>query len=640
VFQLAGSYGAGRLVANSNWLKFELVTVTALGNTNVADTFYLWNTNYGQVVTDNLPGTGSSVEALAESPVSVLLWGDTEYQPVENVYVPRLRQRDIETYSLLSDDGIIRTFGAAPVGNSLSRLLVYNKLAKTVSFQPAFIGDLKIPVAAAQIVTGLRPGQEISFWATEDSTQDVEWLRQASASLLCSPCHERVISLTTYGSGSYAPPSGAVITALPPVFYGPDYAMYEGLNLLTLNSAVGSQWFQLCFLVQLAQSWRHAGSAYDQAKSIGSLQAFNTSLYLPPASTSNNYQAATNSPTASWTFTLPTGSYSVAFAWRDLNQVPVGMSVSIRWNNSVIWSGTWTASAAENVSNAVNISSTGAAGTLSLTVNSPGTAAGFVIDYLALASQGISGQAQVRLDLSFYDKSGNYPALPGQSLSFYAEVGATEVVKSSWLEVSSLGGRSVLNAKLALLAGTSVPLIVSAVELRTRLRTVVGVEQYNLVDYRGQCLQRCLESLCHAWQATTANAVQAAPYTWDQGLTAAWLAQLGQQVPRLTGAFRPACPGDVGHPALVPAGLTYANGAATATLDFASAAPTLQPLQPWMLDLGLLVAHEDFWLVDVPPLPAKLIIVDPSGEDYNYTGGAQFELDFQSTIDSQYVALV
>jgi hypothetical protein len=59
-----------------------------------------------------------------------------------------------------------------------------------------------------------------------------------------------------------------------------------------------------------------------------------------------------------------------------------------------------------------------------------------------------------------------------------------------------------------------------------------------------------------------------------------------------------------------------------------------------MLDLGLLVAHEDFWLVDVPPLPAKLIIVDPSGEDYNYTGGAQFEFDFQSTIDSQYVALV
>ena len=63
------------------------------------------------------------------------------------------------------------------------------------------------------------------------------------------------------------------------------------------------------------------------------------------------------------------------------------------------------------------------------------------------------------------------------------------------------------------------------------------------------------------------------------------------------GAYRRSAPGDVGQPALIPAGLEYILSAGTVAGWYASYAsyPTVQALQPWMVERGFYVAQPEFW---------------------------------------------
>jgi hypothetical protein len=63
------------------------------------------------------------------------------------------------------------------------------------------------------------------------------------------------------------------------------------------------------------------------------------------------------------------------------------------------------------------------------------------------------------------------------------------------------------------------------------------------------------------------------------------------------GAYRLSQAGDVGQPALVPAGLEFVLSAGTVAGWYASYAayPTIQALQPWMVEAGIYVAQPDFW---------------------------------------------
>lgn len=63
------------------------------------------------------------------------------------------------------------------------------------------------------------------------------------------------------------------------------------------------------------------------------------------------------------------------------------------------------------------------------------------------------------------------------------------------------------------------------------------------------------------------------------------------------GAYRVSRPGDIGQPALVPAGLEFRMSAGTIAGWYASYAsyPTVQALQPWMIEAGMYVAQPEFW---------------------------------------------
>jgi hypothetical protein len=66
---------------------------------------------------------------------------------------------------------------------------------------------------------------------------------------------------------------------------------------------------------------------------------------------------------------------------------------------------------------------------------------------------------------------------------------------------------------------------------------------------------------------------------------------------RQVGAYILATPGDVGQPALIPAGLEFVQAAGTIAAHYASYAslPSIVALQPWMVEAGFYVAQPEFW---------------------------------------------
>jgi len=79
---------------------------------------------------------------------------------------------------------------------------------------------------------------------------------------------------------------------------------------------------------------------------------------------------------------------------------------------------------------------------------------------------------------------------------------------------------------------------------------------------------------------------------------------------RQVGAFKKSRPGHVGRPALVPAGLYIGStGSVRASLNTPLSLPMLVACQPWMIDHGVYVAQEEFWM---PEWIQSVTVVTPS----------------------------
>lgn len=118
-------------------------------------------------------------------------------------------------------------------------------------------------------------------------------------------------------------------------------------------------------------------------------------------------------------------------------------------------------------------------------------------------------------------------------------------------------------------------------------------------------------------------------FLWSPEATAKWIHALEAYDEDVKQAFRQARAGDVGRPALVPEGLEYDtfSGTVKAHYGITRSVPVIRAFEPWMMDLGIRVAHENFWY----PIDESLLNVALSTAVVPTSSG-----DFP-TIDPNYV---
>lgn len=106
------------------------------------------------------------------------------------------------------------------------------------------------------------------------------------------------------------------------------------------------------------------------------------------------------------------------------------------------------------------------------------------------------------------------------------------------------------------------------------------------------------------------------------------------------GAFIRSLPGHIGKPALIPLGLAYTgNGTVSSYYDTPRSIPVIVSCAPWMIDQGVYVAQEEFWMPDFLVAPQTTIQAKPGGVpawilDTGYWSDSSYWIDTKHWKDS------
>lgn len=138
----------------------------------------------------------------------------------------------------------------------------------------------------------------------------------------------------------------------------------------------------------------------------------------------------------------------------------------------------------------------------------------------------------------------------------------------------------------------------------TYLKNAIGFEAI-----RARYLQRAIDSVRDSYvkalesePETFRELLDDGSYQWTSASTENWMNAIESVETRVRKAFRPSRPGDLGRPALVPDGLEFIpettgsliTGSVKAHYDNALSTPNIRQLQPWMVEIGIYVAEDDF----------------------------------------------
>lgn len=646
--------GGLKIVANPSYLQVTAYTTSASLDQLILDNVIFWSDPLAQDYlksgfnSDSVPKTGA-----------VTRYQDTEYSALGDRFLARIPRQEAEDYVLLSDNERYRTFSAVPILPTNLKTITYDKWLKSVQWRSLQVGDFPSAQFATQLFGGQRPSQQVEILSDFSGTKDSDFWRQKAAQLQTSPCNERTVFYNNFLAQPGIPYFYSELQSLaspvevennPVIVLGPGQLVVPNIPIISPLAGTQAQWFQVNLLFQPTSTWYRAAATFDSLSSIGAIviDEDGVSLDVPSPSSGNVSQSNSNSPTVAWKLNLPIGNYKLQAEWQDLNSVPADFFVTVRWGTQILFSGTWTAAQAltSELSPSFTLTSSGIVNELTITFNSPVTTSGIKISRILFQMLTVQPSDSYRVNVNFYDPvpDGVDQDIPAQYSRFVGDLDIPEVVSTVWIGADVVGQRSGLNFKINLLDVPNIPLVLVGIEVRTRLKVepIPGWSLYQ--NYKPACLQEAIHGLAKAYSTLASSeefrVQDSSAFSWNENTTTAWLDQISTVEPRLKLAFRTPTPGDVGQPALVPSGVYLSGGRVVSAGSPQSCFPYLAPWQPWMYNLGFLVAVEDFWNIPVPAKPTQLLLIDPTGEDViNFSSQAP-SLIFTNSTDSQYCVLI
>lgn len=636
-------FGALRLTATSRRLRGEMITVANSDDRRVVDQFTLLADLTRQVPSvDPLRLVTVATGPSGYQSRQVLKVGSIEYSAPEGSAVCTLQAvaQDSALYSLARESNQYRVFESNPKAPGVSQTLIYDRRQRSLRLVTPAASVFTLPQEAAPQLVGIRASQRLEIVPTAPAGNDLEYWRQQAARVLRGRVREHplwlrgsthALDLTTVAYLPAGWPAG--VASSPYVgFVAPGSQSYNNFELPILRTDL-DQWFQFNLLVEPVVDFYWHGSAWAPSYALGDVTAGVAGLNLPPANANNVQQRADNVPRAAWQVQLPLGVYQLKVDWVDLNAAPTAQ-VTVRVDQKICYTGTWRPlTATSQLFDAGLIKATGEPQLVSLSVNGPVTPTGFQVRRLVFSRVGSAAAETYELRLTLTDAAGDSTFAPVQRLRGVLSPGTKAVLRTEWIHLRYFGNLQSVNFQLQLVTQPAAPLLVRAVDCRTRL----AVETYSeSSQYRAQLLRYGLVQL--ASRLTVYDGPVDAG-TWTAELAQEWYQRLSQADSRLMLALRPGWPGDLGQPALVPRSLRLAENGSAAVV----AGPlgvTLTPWTPVLGQLGFLVAREDFWVVDRPLGSLQLRLIDQRGEDFLPADPFAPSLDFTKSVNSQYLPLI
>lgn len=499
-----------------------------------------------------------------------------------------------ETYALLSDSVSERIWSAFPQLPGRRLQVVYDKAEKTITWLAEDpVSSSSVP-AAQDFYAGTGTANAVP---TIPAPADSEFFRQKSARLMTTPSVDRLLYQTTnpelfvIAGGVYQPDAvlmttpGAAVFSLPLIV--PAGATRIGLAFVLSRYAT-----VLGFMNRTRQYDRTAVTL-----AVGIPVYFDIDL---PAGRSKLNFVLTDKVQATPSFYVSVtvssqGQTTLAFDGSFVfNQAP-GTAVATQQLEVISDGGTTT------------IAVTLASGSGQLTINQ--------LDFELLA------QNLATLDLSVQLGSQTIPLVQLQEVLERPAVVLFDFVVASEMVTPNLG--------VTWIGGGGACLYIRAYDVRTFeaqniLPDAAAYDPHksSLAFSALACVQDAFDVATKLGAVTEPGRDTAGKYVLSRSAYDTWISNIEQGgEARIRDAFELACPGDIGRPAIVPAGLE--NGTvATAGVAKKDLAPTYKTLQPWMLEFLPLVAGPSFWppqtlISSAQYLPAAgfSYAVEPSGAD-------------------------
>lgn len=496
-----------------------------------------------------------------------------------------------EVYALLSDDGRFRTWVASPrIPSQLQ--LTYDRELNTLQWTGERAGTSgSSQYAASSAVIG---GSFIERLSRLQESGDSEYFRQKSARLATQFFIDNTIYLTRSPCDFIV--SGAV--------YQVDSV------LLTVPSSA-----RLALPIVVPSGCVRVGLSVKPAASFGLLGFQNVEGIADVDATSATLDQA---GTLTWLATLPKGRLYYSLTIADSSARTAAFAMRIRYNTDVIFDGSYVYNRAPGESHETQL----------VEFESTGTPSTFSVEWLGGGGELTIESVNFSVDSS--NISANYGL--GLQLNEHAARPVTFLGVAERPDVilfDIVVPTELVNPELVIdwIGGGGLVLYVHGYDVKVfdLVEPVANASDYE--PYKASLLRQALGSVSQAYRRFTAvnpqhefRVLQDGEYYWTEDAYGRWIDALtGAGESRLTTAFQLAGPGDLGRPALVPAGLESSAGLEVkARYGLLQAVPRLQALQPWMLAFGARVAGPDFWPLNHPGCtwygPLETIGVDPDFE--------------------------